>query len=426
MFLTPKQIISSIYLILVCCSGIYITKAMEQSTLEIEKSTEEQTKSLANLPPELKAYIISFLISAKNADEAVKNIKFLAATSKEFYNLINDPHILGNLMLEISNRFNSLSGLANLPEKIENHHVCQVISFLTNPYNLNLQKALKNTMLPSLLSKEFFESINDPRILGSLILEISNRFKMLPSSVARALLSKNIGVGISILSPLDIAIKFSTPSALKWLENYLQQNPQEKEHLDQLLIEAAKEGDKNLIEFLLKAGATVNEQNEYGATPLWKAVTSGNKEIVELLLDAGADVNKAGEGGLTMLQHAANEGYKDIGKLLLEAGADVNQADNYGRTPLRWAASNGHKDTVELLLAYGVDVNTVDRDRCTPLDLAVSLGHKDVVELLLDAGADVSKTDILGRTPLHYAIKKSHKKGYKDIVELLRKHGAVK
>ena len=55
----------------------------------------------------------------------------------------------------------------------------------------------------------------------------------------------------------------------------------------------------------------------------------------------------------------------------------------------------------------------------TPLHYAAR-GHKNVAELLLDNGADVNAKDKHGNTPLH----KATLRGNKDIVELLRKHGA--
>jgi len=57
----------------------------------------------------------------------------------------------------------------------------------------------------------------------------------------------------------------------------------------------------------------------------------------------------------------------------------------------------------------------------TALHLATSKEHTKIVELLIGAGADVNCKNREG-TPLDIAVEK----GYKDIAELLRKHGAVK
>jgi ankyrin repeat protein len=50
--------------------------------------------------------------------------------------------------------------------------------------------------------------------------------------------------------------------------------------------------------------------------------------------------------------------------------------------------------------------------------LAVAAGRKDLVALLLANKADVNATTIDGMTPLQMA------SGHKDLVKLLRQHGA--
>jgi hypothetical protein len=107
-----------IFFTLLWCSGVYVTKAMEQEEPALKRrKTEEQVISaiekkkeghishFETLPSELKAYIISFLVNANRVEEALKSIKRLSVTSKEFYSLINDPQVLGRLMKGISKRF---------------------------------------------------------------------------------------------------------------------------------------------------------------------------------------------------------------------------------------------------------------------------------------------------------------------------------
>jgi len=75
---------------------------------------------------------------------------------------------------------------------------------------------------------------------------------------------------------------------------------------------------------------------------------------------------------------------------------------------------------VQLLLAKGTDVNAADKEAgWTPLHLAAANWEENLVELLLAKGANVNAVDKHGRTPLGLASEK----GYKEIVELLRKHG---
>jgi ankyrin repeat protein len=87
-------------------------------------------------------------------------------------------------------------------------------------------------------------------------------------------------------------------------------------------------------------------------------------------------------------------------------------------TPLHAAARRGHQEVAALLIVSGADVNAKDQDGWTPLSQAARKGNRDIVELLIAKGADVNVTDNNGRAPLWWARR------HKEIVELLRKHGA--
>ena len=52
------------------------------------------------------------------------------------------------------------------------------------------------------------------------------------------------------------------------------QTPTEK------LINAAKAGDKSMVEQLLKEGVDVNSQDSYGYTPMYSAASNGKKDVV--------------------------------------------------------------------------------------------------------------------------------------------------
>jgi len=128
------------------------------------------------------------------------------------------------------------------------------------------------------------------------------------------------------------------------------------------LYEAADNGNKDVVELLLKAGAVVNQADKYGCTPLHKVVFKVHKDIVELLLKAGAAVNQADKHGCTPLYKAVLvlTDNKDVVKLLLKAGAAVNQADNFDCTPLSLAAYEGPQDIVELLVTHNAKIDQAD------------------------------------------------------------------
>jgi ankyrin repeat protein len=261
------------------------------------------------------------------------------------------------------------NSLTNLPPEINAH----IISFLADAKNI--EEAIKNIKSLSLTSKELPTLINNSQVLGSLILDISKKFNV---------------------SPVDVALAFSTTGASSWLKEYIKQNPQAKEILDQQLLEAIELENHALVEILINAGANVNKANDDGWTPLLKAIIHGNEYIVELLLETKADVNKADSNGMTPLCHAVLNKDKDIVELLLNAKADVNtpnakadvnKRDIYSTTPLHLAVINGGKDIVKLLLKAGANVNTKDYQGKTPLTIATKYHKKKIVKLLHEFGA---------------------------------------
>lgn len=64
----------------------------------------------------------------------------------------------------------------------------------------------------------------------------------------------------------------------------------------------------------------------------------GRREIVEFLLSAGASIQARDDGGLHPLHNACSFGHCDVVRLLLEAGANPNTRDNWNYTPLHEAA----------------------------------------------------------------------------------------
>lgn len=110
-----------------------------------------------------------------------------------------------------------------------------------------------------------------------------------------------------------------------------------KSEVNNLLMQFCQDGDLKEVELLLGAGADVNTANQYGFTPLFKAVGSGNLELVKLLVSKGAKVNakehySGARGGTTPLFVAAYEGNIGIVKFLLESKSDVYAMNNSGET----------------------------------------------------------------------------------------------
>jgi len=86
---------------------------------------------------------------------------------------------------------------------------------------------------------------------------------------------------------------------------------------------------------------------------LINAAFNGYRDVVELLISVGANVDVKTIYGMNAFMGAAACGRKDVVELLLNVGADVNAKDNDGWSALTYAVWNGKKDVVDLLKKYG-------------------------------------------------------------------------
>ena len=170
---------------------------------------------------------------------------------------------------------------------------------------------------------------------------------------------------------------------------------------DAWLLRAARYGQTQVLERLLKNGGDLNTMDFDGWTPLLWAVMGGHKAIVQLLFEKGVDINSKDNDGRTPLLWATGSGQEAIVQLLLEKGANINSKDNdSGGTPLSSAVVAGHKAVVQLLLEKGADINSKDNDGQTPLSRAILCGQEAIAQLLLEKGADINSKDNGVRTPL--------------------------
>jgi ankyrin repeat protein len=229
------------------------------------------------------------------------------------------------------------------------------------------------------------------------------------------------------------------------------------------LVFAAREGDIDSARRLLDAGANVNQQTEYGWTPLLTAVNNRNYRLATLLVERGADVNLANKGGWTPLYLVtdnrniesgdypvprADLDHLEIAELLLRSGADPNLRvkDNTltrtvftmqwffedGATPFVRAAQSSDTALMRLLLKHGADPKIATANGDTALTAAAGIGWVDgvtyerspaenleAVRLLLDLGLDPNHGNREGRTPLMGAALK----GRTDVIQLLVDRG---
>jgi hypothetical protein len=71
----------------------------------------------------------------------------------------------------------------------------------------------------------------------------------------------------------------------------------------------AKEGDVQMVQILLRLGATVDWQEKHGTTALMAAADNGHQNVVELLMERGADTNLVDEDGHSAMLYASRQVY---------------------------------------------------------------------------------------------------------------------
>ena len=214
---------------------------------------------------------------------------------------------------------------------------------------------------------------------------------------------------------------------------------------------AVRSDQLDTVTLLIRAGANAKAVNRYGVTPLSLAATGGNAGVIEMLIKAGADPNDTREEGETVLMTAARTGKADAVKVLLAHGADVNAKEGwYGQTAVMWAAAENHASVVQALVDRGADVNarskvleppkreitdfrtdkkgqalqtlltTFPRAGLTPLLFAARQGALQAAGVLVAAGADLNLPDPDGIAPLSLAIRNGHD----DVAAFLIEKGA--
>lgn len=276
-------------------------------------------------------------------------------------------------------------------------------------------------------------------------------------------------------------------------------------HYD-LFLKSLENGDLESVRLLIEKGADVNKRFHINfgietapyfipIDPLYLATKNGHTETVRLLIDNGANLegtDSANEYGLSPLKRALIEGHNEIAYLLVEAGAMIDkeewntplfvavQCGRYGILNLMeqklgynagdgieeepWfksqcvkpglpyrpkiddivfdkisdtetdylspaffvALKSGSVDEVSSLIEWGEDVNKDFADGMTPLFVAAKNGHTEIVRLLIDKGANLEGECDYG-TPLLQATEAGHTEIAKLLIEAgaMIKHDAI-
>lgn len=152
-----------------------------------------------------------------------------------------------------------------------------------------------------------------------------------------------------------------------------------------LLGEAAYQGEHELVDALLRAGAKPDTPDARGSTPLLHACMRGDLALARRLLEAGADAKYQRRDGITALHFAAVHATPELARLLLAAGADPG-AGATRPNPLEFALLAQAPETAAAIFAAGgrVDLEWARHERV--LAAAVRLDAHAIIAAALARG----------------------------------------
>lgn len=132
--------------------------------------------------------------------------------------------------------------------------------------------------------------------------------------------------------------KLAPPAISPQLSAWLQAHGYPTDDLDAVLdngitplMRASKLNETGAVFELLQAGADLNATNIDGNNALWLACVGEGIETMDLLIRAGITLNHQNDNGATCLMYAASTGRHAVLQKLLDAGADptLKTQDNF-------------------------------------------------------------------------------------------------
>lgn len=193
------------------------------------------------------------------------------------------------------------------------------------------------------------------------------------------------------------------------------------------------------IDFLLKAGASLNVPNEEGQTVLFSVIYGGvsNIRMIEYLIEHGADIEHRDYEERTVIDEMVDiiliqqnykrpehrrfldikqeEHYFGVLKRLLAYRPHINKPKSNGQTIIYELVNYNDFELLKLFLNYDIDLHITDDEQKTPLCVMVENGLKltnpqereDFIKrlsFLLKYRVNVNAADKDGRTVLHKAV----------------------
>ncbi|PVD36367.1 hypothetical protein C0Q70_03349 [Pomacea canaliculata] len=136
----------------------------------------------------------------------------------------------------------------------------------------------------------------------------------------------------------------------------------------------------------------LNQGTVDGSTPLFMAAFNGDLQIVEYLLKAGADADFFCVHG-NFFHAAVLSQNIDVIKKGFEIDCDINHCNSFGNTPLILVSRIDLPEACELLVTRGADMNARDRFGETALLGSVYFGCEKNARILIQHGSAIDAVD---------------------------------
>ena len=175
------------------------------------------------------------------------------------------------------------------------------------------------------------------------------------------------------------------------------------------IVQAARDGDEQMIQRLLVSGADIKASHTSTLRhALSEASLQGHQRIVDFLIDEGCPLDHPDADGNTALHHASRGGFLNVAKSLINKGASINASGPHGQTPLHLAMEAPHQNVVMLLVQHRANINARDALSQTPLHIGAIRGNTAMCKHLVDEGAQLDSREAQSKTPLQLACEGGH------------------
>ncbi|KAF5684318.1 ankyrin protein 3 [Fusarium circinatum] len=178
-----------------------------------------------------------------------------------------------------------------------------------------------------------------------------------------------------------------------------------------LHLAAQKEGSGAIMQELLGHGADINARDPSGQTPLMMAAGYASIDEIGFLIKQGADVTAQDNFGETCIHEAMRQkkNLSEVVRLLLENGARADSRNKKGQTCLHTLSSGAVSpstcEMIRLVTSHGVDINAKDNDGNVALHVMKRFAALESVSTFAyQPGVDLNARNHLGKTPLHLVV----------------------